>query len=494
MKSITSPVPFSRRRFLQGGGLAALMLGAGQVKAEHTGAPRLEPAFPADFMWGASTAAYQVEGACDADGRAPSIWDRFCRIPGRIANNDTGDRACDHYHRFGEDIRLMAELGVRHYRLSLSWSRILPSGRGTVNRPGLDFYERVVDSLLAHGITPHVTLYHWDLPQALQDEYRGWEDDRVIGDLGAFATLAARTLGDRVHSWMTLNEIQSFAARSGYAVGRPGKTAPGIQLADKKQHRQLVHRVLKAHGQACLALRAASPGPCRIGFAENHSAMVPIIETPEHVAAASRAFLADEFNAAILVPMLTGRYRDDWLTACAGSAPEFSDADMRLIAQPVDYLGFNCYSGNYVKAADNAGGFERIEIPANYQQMNLNWLKLIPEGIYWGVRQLSECLPGTRLPILITENGAPDCNAAGDLVDIARIQYLRAHLGNVLRARQEGYPVIGYFPWSLLDNFEWVEGYAKRFGLVHVDFTTQRRTPKASFHWYREVIRTGRLA
>jgi len=486
----------SRRHFLQGGGLATLLLGCSSLRASQRQA---QPApedrrFPDDFQWGVSTAAYQVEGAVDKDGRAPSIWDSFCRIPGKVSNGDTGDQACDHYHRFGEDVSIMAELGVRHYRLSTSWSRIMPSGRGQINPAGLDFYERLVDRLLSHGITPHITLYHWDLPQALQDAYRGWEDDRIIGDFGDFAAAVASRLGDRVQSWMTLNEIQSFAARSGYAVGRPGRTAPGVQLADKQQHRQLVHRVLRAHGQACLALRSASPRPCRIGFAENHSAMVPVVETPEHVAAAAKAFLADEFNAAIVFPLLTGRYQEDWLARCGASAPRFTDEDMRLIAQPVDFLGFNCYSGNYVRASANEAGFERLETPPNYQQMNLHWLKLIPEGIYWGIRQLTECFPGTRLPIVITENGSPDCSAAGDLEDLARIQYLRAHLQQVLRASQEGYPIIGYFPWSLLDNFEWVEGYAKRFGLVHVDFTTQKRTPKTSFHWYRRVIQTRRLA
>lgn len=498
----------SRRQFLQRSAALTAALASGALGSTLAASPAGAPApaspaspprnlpfgtFPADFRWGAAAAAYQIEGAATEDGRLPSIWDSFSHTPGKVVNGDHADVACDHYHRFPEDVRLMADLGVKHYRLSISWSRVLPTGRGRVNDKGLDFYRRLCDELGSRGITPHATLYHWDLPQALQDEYRGWEDDRVINDFADYAGTMARLLGDRVQSWMTLNEIQSFAARAGYSYGRPAKHAPGIELSSKQIHRQLVHRTLLAHGKACQALRASSPKPCQVGLAENYSSLVPLIETPEHIAAARKAFLEDEYNGGILLPLLTGRYNEAWLAERRESAPRFTEAEMTLIGQPLDFLGFNCYSGGYVKASETAPGYERVPLPSAYPKMNISWLNVVPESIYWGIRLVSEAVGATRLPIIISENGCPDARTDGGTDDADRIMYLRAYLRNVQRAAAEGYPVVGYFPWSFMDNFEWAEGYAKRFGLIHVDFATQKRTHKASAAWYRELVRTHRI-
>ncbi len=507
---MSDPFLSSRRTFLGGTALLAAAAFAPKLLAETrekpaAGSPVVGPAarsdlagghFPADFWWGAATASYQIEGAAAEEGRTPSIWDTFSKTPGKTLNGDTGDVACDHYHRMEEDLRLMAELGVKHYRFSISWSRVLPQGRGAVNEKGVDFYKRLCDTLQKHGITPHATLYHWDLPQALQDAYAGWENERVVDDFADYSSLMAGRLGDRVKHWLTLNEIQSFAARGGYGVDKPGKHAPGIQLASKQLHRQLVHRVLLAHGKACQALRAASPGHCSVGLAENYSALVPLIETPEHVAAARKAFVEDESNGAILMPLLTGRYPEAWLEARRDSAPRFTEAEMRLIAQPLDILGFNCYSGTYVRAAATPAGYERVPSYAAYPKMNISWLNHVPESIYWGTRLVGETTGLTRLPIFITENGCPDGNQplpSGLVLDTDRIMYLRAYLRNVQRAAAEGYPIVGYFPWSFMDNYEWAEGYAKRFGLVRVDYDTQRRTPKASYEWYQSVIRASRV-
>ncbi len=451
--------------------------------------------FPEDFWWGVATAAYQVEGASAEDGRKPSIWDTFSHTPGRTVAGDTGDVSCDHYHRFREDVKLIAELGVRHFRFSLAWPRILPDGRGAVNQRGLDHYERVVDELLKHGITPHATLYHWDLPQALQDRYRGWESREIAGDFADYAARVAARLGDRVGHWMTLNEICTFA-RLGYGVRRTAPHAPGLALERQKDVWQIVHHALLAHGLACRALRAASPKPCHVSIAEGMLAYIPVAETEKEVDAVRLAFRRSEVNGAIVVPLVTGRFDPFWLAERGKDAPEIRPGDMETIHQPLDAIGFNNYNGTYVRAADNAAGFEELPMFDGFPTMNLPWLHMTPECIYWGVRMTSE-LPGAeRVPIVITENGCPDGGTPGPdgfVRDTDRLMYLRAYLAQVQRAVTEGYPVKGYFVWSLLDNFEWAEGYAKRFGLVHVDYGTQKRTPKLSYGWYREVVRAGKV-
>lgn len=494
----------NRRTFLRNTALTGAFAGLAArptslIAGEKPSAnPRRETkGFPKDFWWGAATAAYQIEGGVNADGRGPSIWDTFSHRQGVINNNDTGEVACDHFNRYPEDVKLMAELGVKHYRFSISWSRVIPDGRGAVNEKGLDFYRRLVDELRRHDITPHATLYHWDLPQALQDRYAGWQNREVVKDFADYATVVASRLGDRITHWITLNEIAAFCLYCGYHVGRPGEHAPGISLATQKEQWQVIHHALLAHGSACQAIRAASPRKSHLALADNFTAYVPVIETPEHITAAKLAFVSRTPNANILIPLLTGRYNETWLADQKDQAPDIADGDMKLIAQPLDALGFNCYSGTYVRAANTKLGYETIPSFKNFPKANVSWLNIVPESIYWGVRLVSEAAGKPMLPIFISENGCPDgaiANAQGEVLDTDRIMYLRGYLANLHRAVNEGYPVSGYFPWSLLDNFEWADGYSKRFGLIHTDFTTQQRTPKLSYHWYQQVIRENRPA
>ena len=480
--------------------VSATTLGAAPVAgaSPDTGAHRVQgnAPFPATFWWGAATAAYQLEGAVAEDGRKPSIWDTFSHTAGKIVNGDTGDVACDHYHRYKDDVRLMADLGVRHYRFSIAWPRVIPDGRGSVNEKGVDFYKRLVDELVSHGITPHATLYHWDLPQALQDRYRGWESREVVDDFAAYATAVVKRLGDRVTHWMTLNEILTFTM-VGYGVGAPAPHAPGRALGRPKDRWQVVHNALLAHGRGCQAIRAASPGPCTVAIAENYSSFVPVIETPEHIEAARLAFTRTEANGAIITPLLTGQYDAFWLEQRGAEAPEIRAGDMETIHQPLDRLGFNCYTGSYVRAAATPAGFEVLPMFDGYPRMALPWLTFVPESIYWGIRLLRDALGNGTLPIFISENGCADSGPTAptaEVQDIDRVMYLRAYLRQVERAVAEGYKCVGYFPWSLLDNFEWADGYATRFGLVYVDYATQKRTPKLSYRWYQQVIRSGNVA
>lgn len=502
-----SPIATSRRHFLaQGLGLTAAALAMPVVSSAATAAAQPSPApaarregdgaFPADFEWGVATAAIQVEGAAHDDGRGDSIWDTFCRQPGRIADGGTVEVSCDHYHRFAADIALMAALGVKHYRFSIAWPRIIPAGRGAVNEKGVDFYRRLVDCLREHGITPHATLYHWDLPQALQDRYAGWQSREVAQDFADYASAVVSRLGDRIDRWIPLNEIATFTYYSGYAVGRTPPHAPGLSLPTARAQSQVIHHALLAHGLGSQAIRAASPRPCRIAAAENFESAVPVVETPEHIAAARRAFAASFVNGAILHPLVHGRWDPAWAELHRERLPEVAEGDWKIIAQPLDELGFNCYTGSYFKAAETAAGFEGVAIPAGYPKGGLPWLNIIPEAAYWGIRLVSEQLGEKRLPVFLSENGLSDCAAAdatGLVADVDRIAYSRAYLRQIQRAAAEGYPVSGYYHWSFLDNFEWAEGYRSRFGLVHVDFATQRRTPKLGYDWYRETIRAGRV-
>ena len=494
----------SRRSFFKRSTTAAALaglsgLGALPAIAGPSPLPRPSksgPKFPKDFWWGVATAAYQIEGAALEDGRKPSIWDTFSKRPGTTKDGKNGDVACDHYHRYLDDVKLMADLGVKHYRFSISWPRLMPDGTGAVNSKGVDFYRRLAEALLANGITPHATLYHWDLPQALQDRYAGWQSRDIAKDYADYAHVAVKSLGDVVNHWMTMNEISCFALNIGYGVNRPGAGAPGIALNSKKERAQVVHHALLAHGLGCQAIRAASPVKCNVGTAENFMPYVPIVETPEHIEAVRRAFVTAEPNACILMPMLTGRYDETWLAAQGDQGPDILEGDMKTIHQPLDSLGFNCYTAIYVKAANNAAGYEMIPMFDNYPKANTSWLYIVPESIYWGARMVAEVAGQPKLPIFISENGCADgvaANARGEVADTDRIMFLRAYLKSVQRLQAEGYPLIGYFPWSLMDNFEWGDGYATRFGITHVDYQTQKRTPKLSYHWYREVIRSGRI-
>ncbi len=493
---------FGRRTFMTGAaGIAAALAAeraqgslSGAAASSAKGAPAAGSAkFPEGFWWGAATASYQIEGAASEDGRKPSVWDTFCRVPGKVENGHTGDVACDHYHRYEEDVKLMADLGVKHYRFSIAWPRIIPDGRGPVNEKGVDFYKRLSDCLLKHGIAPHATLFHWDLPQVLQDRYGGFQSRDIVADFGAYAEAVGKRLGDRIKHWMTMNEISCFAFGVGYAVGHVPPHAPGIQLDTVKQRSNISHHAILAHGTAVQALRATA-GKCNVAAAENYNAYVPAIETPENIEAARKAFLRDAANGSILSPMLTGRYSDEWMQEYGASAPDIREGDLKLINQPLDALGFNCYTGTYVVAANNAKGFETYPYFEAYPKGSMPWLNITPEAIYWGIRQVSQALGRSDLPVFISENGVADGakpDAGGFVADIDRVMYYRQYLRNVHRAVSEGYPVVGYFPWSLMDNFEWACGYNKRFGMVRVDYETQKRTPKLSYRWYQQVIRAN---
>jgi len=493
-----------RRNFLSAAGLGlaastmqvpALAAAATLPATNRKGtAARRNEAFPKDFWWGAATAAYQLEGAVSEDGRKPSIWDTFSHTPGRVHNGENGDIACDHYHRFKEDVKLMADLGVKHYRFSLSWPRILPDGRGAVNEKGVDFYKRLVEELHRNGITPHATLYHWDLPQALQDRYRGWESREIVDDFADYATVAVQRLGDGIPNWITLNEIASFAL-IGYGVGTAGSHAPGIALSRPRDQYQVLHHALLAHGRGCQAIRAAAKGKCHVAIADNFIPAVPVIETPEHIEAARLAFTRSDWNIAI-TPLLTGKYDPFWLEQAGAEGPVIRQGDMELIHQKLDGLGYNSYTGSYVKASSKPAGFEFVPLFENYPKMGMPWLNHVPESIYWGIRMISDALGQKELPIFISENGCADSgptDAPGEMQDIDRVMYLRSYMRQVQRAMNEGYPVVGYFPWSLMDNFEWAAGYGKRFGFIHVDYKTQKRTPKLSYRWYQETIRRNRI-
>ncbi|MDD2798581.1 MAG: GH1 family beta-glucosidase [Bacteroidales bacterium] len=495
--------PISRRNFfgVSAAATAALAVGGNiqSVFSKETACPYKAPPingqFPDDFWWGAATAAYQVEGAANEDGRAPSIWDTFSHTPGKVVNGDTGDISCDQYHRYESDIKLMAELGIKHYRFSISWPRIIPQGRGKVNDKGMDYYKRLVDTLLKHDITPHATLYHWDLPQVLQDKYKGWESREAVKDFGDYATAVVKNLGDKVGHWMTLNEISTFTYNC-YGVNQRTAHAPGINLNSKKEFYQVVHNALLAHGTACQAIRAASPRKSFVSVAENYESYVPVFETPETIEAAKKAFMREEKNGGIIIPILTGKYDEGWLQDVGANAPTILSGDMNIIGQPLDELGFNCYMGNYVRAADNAKGYEVLPFFPKYPRGNTNWLSIVPESIYWGVRLVSEAVGATKLPIFISENGCADgsvMNSNGEVLDIDRIMYYRNYLTHLHRSVTEGYPMKGYIPWSLMDNFEWQQGYSQRFGMVHVDYATQKRTPKLSYQWYKEVIKNNRV-
>lgn len=449
--------------------------------------------FPADFAWGVATSAYQIEGGAAEGGRSPSSWDRVVSRTG-----DTGIIANDHYHRFAADIDLMADLGIKHYRLSISWPRIIPTGRGAVNEAGIDFYKRILDRLELRGITPHVTLYHWDHPQILEDLYGGFQSRDMASDLATYAGEVVRRLGDRVTNWFTLNEVPCFTQLS-YTVGPTtvDTHAPRKSLGSQKAINQTTFHALLAHGMAVQAIRAATPRPCRVAFVDNAGTPVPLTETEADIAAARKAFPGMWHNGQVICPVLTGRWGSAWEAAAAraGELPDIRTGDMAIIHQPLDALGINVYSGQNVRAAANADGFELIPHARGYPRMDIPWLQVVPEAIYWSQRHMREVL-GFQGDLYITENGcaADDVlTPQGEILDNDRIHYLRQYLRQLHRGIDEGLPTKGYFLWSFMDNYEWSWGNSKRFGIVWNSFETQQRIPKASAHWYREVIRQNRV-
>ncbi|MFE5299628.1 GH1 family beta-glucosidase [Streptomyces sp. NPDC056632] len=454
--------------------------------------------FPAGFRWGTATAAYQIEGAAREHGRTPSIWDTFSRVPGKVRNGDTGDIAADHYHRVSEDIALMRELGVTDYRFSVSWPRVQPTGRGPAVRQGLDFYRRLADELREAGIRPVATLYHWDLPQELEDA-GGWPQRETALRFADYAAVMAEALGDRVTTWTTLNEPWC-AAFLGYGSGvhAPGRTSALASL-------RAAHHFNLAHGLATRALRAALPGgAAEVSLTLNLHAVRGHTDSPEDLDAVRRIDAVG--NRVFLDPVFRGTLPEDLVrdTAAVTDWSFVQDGDLATASAPIDSLGINYYSPTVVAAGSSvsdgrspepspwAGAERHVRfLPAPGPRTAMDW-PVDADGLHELLVRLRDELPG--VPLMITENGAAYDDYAdpeGRVRDPERVAYLRAHLAAVHRAIEDGADVRGYFLWSLLDNFEWAYGYSKRFGIVHVDFATQRRTFKDSARWYAEVIARG---
>jgi len=438
--------------------------------------------FPENFLWGAATSAYQIEGSPLADGAGPSNWHRFAHTPGRIEDGSTGDVACDHYRRFEEDVELLRSLGVGAYRFSISWSRVMPNGRGAVNAKGIDFYSRLVDRLLANGITPLATIYHWDLPAAL-DDVGGWLNPDIADWFADYTRVVARALGDRVPMWATLNEPW-VVADAGYLHG---VHAPGHRSLSETP--RVSHNLLRAHGAGVLAFRAECRQP--IGLVVNIEPKYPASDSAEDLAATARA---DAYmNRQYLDAACLGRYPAELPEIFGGAWPHPAAADLELIRQPVDFLGINYYTRAVVRADTAALPLRARSVRQEGALHTETGWEVYPEA-------LTRCLVWVKerygaIPLYVTENGAafadPPRAAGGAVDDPLRVEYLRAHLLAAHAAIARGVDVRGYFAWSLLDNFEWSCGFTKRFGIVHVDYETQARTMKRSGEFYREVVRTN---
>ena len=478
-----SPVTFNRRQALLLGvgaaaaaGLAACSpTGAPSPTATETWMPPTDPmTFPANYTWGAATSAFQVEGSTTVDGRGPSIWDTFCEKPGRIRGGATGDPGADHYSRWESDLDLMAELGIGAYRFSVAWPRIQPTGSGAVNQPGLDFYRKLVDGLVARGIRPGITLYHWDLPQALQD-VGGWPARDTAYRFAEYSRIMFDALGDVDADWFSINEPKTTA----YVGHLYGAHAPGIADADAAA--AAVHHQLLAHGLAVQQFRE-SGAKGRIGIALN---LIPVYPTSEEFVDSARYIDAAE-NRLFLDPVLLGSYPDDAIGRTGGmlgaDRPTFDalvlDGDLAITSAPTDFLAIQYYGVT-------GAGFDGQQVGI-YPTSNASWQQIHAEGLYELLVRLKNEYPAT--PIIITENGMPDETAEVTVDDPYRVSYLRDHFVQASRAIADGVPLEAHYVWSLLDNFEWAEGYDQRWGIVAVDFETQERTPKKSFAFYQEVI------
>ncbi|HEX7057285.1 MAG TPA: GH1 family beta-glucosidase [Bacilli bacterium] len=435
--------------------------------------------FPQDFLWGAATASYQIEGAWNEDGRKPSIWDTFAHTPGNVLNGDNGDQACDSYHRLDEDIQLLKELGVGAYRFSIAWPRIFPDGIGELNAKGLNYYQNLVDKLLENGIAPCCTLYHWDLPQALQDQ-GGWANRATIDAFVRYAETMFQAFAGKIKFWVTFNEPWCISFLSNFL----GEHAPGNR--DPQLALNVAHHIMIAHGKAVERFRAMRMDG-QIGIVANYSWFEPYSLSAEDVAACRRS--ACWFMEWFCDPIFTGAYPQymvDWF-AQKGVKLDVLAGDMEQIRQPIDFLGLNYYSGNVARYKENSGLFDAEIVDVGHDKTDIDWF-IYPEGLYRTLCRLREIYGD--IPIYITENGAcyNDEPAAGKVRDKQRIKYLREHLLQMNRAISSGVNVKGYFIWSLLDNFEWAYGYSKRFGIVHVDFATLERTKKDSYFWYKKTI------
>lgn len=433
-----------------------------------------------EFLWGVATSSYQIEGAANEDGRGQSIWDTFCKVPGKVANFDNGDIACDHYHRYKEDLDLMKWMGVKAYRFSVAWPRVIPNGFGKINEMGLDFYDRLIDSLLEREIAPWLTMYHWDLPEALQLR-GGWNNREILEWFGAYAEVLTSRFGDRVKNWMTLNE-PLCSAWLGHLYG---EMAPGIK--DLQTALNVSHNLLMSHGLACQVIRS-NVSEANVGIVINVTPAVPATDSQEDSKAAQ---LADGFdNRWFLDPVFGRTYPADVVDAL-GASPEIHSGDMKLIAQDLDFLGVNFYFRQTVAADQNSKPLPiRSVNRENVKRTAMNW-EVHPQAFEEILLRISK--EYSPKAIYITENGSAwnDEVINDEIIDDERIDYLARHLDAMKSARSQGAPILGYFAWSFLDNFEWAYGYEKRFGLIYVDYKTQIRTPKKSAFYYRQLLLNG---
>lgn len=444
--------------------------------------------FAKDFVWGAATSSYQIEGTGRDSGKGQNIWDVFTKEPGRVYEGHTGDIACDHYHRFREDVAYMKELGLKGYRFSIDWSRVLPEGTGKVNEKGIDFYNALIDELLEQGIEPYITLYHWELPYEIYKR-GGWMNPEIVEWFGQYARLVAERFSDRVKYFFTLNEPQCFVGL-GFLQGCH---APSVK-APLRDTFEMAHNALKAHGRAVQMLRAYGKQNVQIGYAPTSGMCYPEKETPKDIEAARKALFAlpdDLSNWTWNVswwsdPVILGKYPEEGMKKYEKYLPVITDEDMKLISQPIDFYGQNIYNGRCIRMGTD-GRPEEVRRPAGFPKTATNW-PVTPEALYWGPKFLYQRY---RKPIYITENGMAchdTVSQDGKVHDPNRIDFLARYLKNLKRAAEE-IDIRGYFQWSLMDNFEWDKGYAERFGIIYVDFETQERIWKDSAYWYRDLIR-----
>lgn len=436
--------------------------------------------FPDNFIWGAATAAYQIEGAYNEDGKGESIWDRFCRTPGKVHDGDRGDIACDHYHRYEDDVKLMKAISLNAYRFSIAWTRIFPQGKGEINKPGLDFYNRLVDKLVGAGIEPFITLYHWDLPQALQEK-GGWANRDTVEYFKDYVAEVSRKLGDRVHFWITHNEPWVVSFLGHYL----GIHAPGIKNFSTAL--QVSHHLLLSHGKAVAILRENGDEKTKVGITLNLSSVHPASESDEDKEAAKK--FDGCLNRWFLDPIYKGTYPEDMVSLCGNKVPKIQTQDLDRISTEIDFLGINHYTRSVVKADEKKSflGLDSVR-PSGAECTEMGW-EIYPPGIYEILKRIHNDYNAPT--IYITENGVafPDkIDKNGQVNDQSRIDYIKAYLLQAYRAIEDGVNLSGYFVWSLLDNFEWAYGYSKRFGLVYTDYPTQERIIKSSGWWYKDVI------
>ncbi len=444
--------------------------------------------FKKDFVWGAATASYQIEGAWNEDGKGLSIWDVFSHEPNKICEGHTGDVACDHYHRYKQDVKLMKQLGIKAYRFSISWPRLIPNGVGKLNPKGVEFYSNLIDELLENGIEPYITLFHWDYPYELYKK-GGWLNDDSVNWFADYAARVAELFSDRVKNFITFNEPQCFIGESYLGAAH----APGLRVSYKDVF-QMCHNVLKAHGAAVIALRKNAKQPIKIGYAPTGTVCYPSSENEADIEAARKnMFKCNYINNGVMWniswwsdPVILGKYPQDGLELYKEYLPEITDEDMKLINQPIDFFGSNIYNGEEVKS-DSNGNPVIVARKIGHGKTAIQWT-VTPESLRWGPRFYYERY---KLPFFITENGMSAHDVVsldGKVHDPNRIDFLNRYLIELEKATDDGVDIGGYFQWSFMDNFEWAKGYTERFGLVYVDYETQQRIPKDSAYWYKNWI------